>query len=186
MRHSTPQHAPRQHGFTLVEMVMVMVIIGVIGFSLASLISAGLRSYTAGRGAVDTLSSLRLSSERIARELRTVRRNPVLLTDFNFLSAVTTPTTSVDFNRLENDGSTVTRVIINTSGSNIRISYDGGSNYYTLTNQLGTFTLSYLQQNGIAATSNANVAFVDIDLSLTDSNGNSYPQRTRVALRNRL
>ncbi len=178
MRCRTPQQ-----GFTLVEMIMVIVIVGVIGFTLSSLLGGGLRSYTAGRVTVDTLSALRLSSERIARELRTVRRDPVTPANYDFISR--TPG-SVQFRRLESDGTTVTTVTIDSSGSNIRIAYNTPAGTYTLSNQASAFTLGYLQQDGVtAATSHANVAFVDLDLTLVDSNGNSYPQRTRIALRNR-
>lgn len=172
-----------QRGFSLLELVMVIVMIGVIGTTIASLLTGGVGAFTAGREAVDTLSALRLTSERLARELRTVRRDPTTPTNFDFLSR--TPT-SAQFRRLESDGTTVTTVTIDTSGASLRLAYDTPAGTHTLTDQLGSLTLSYLQQDGTtAATNNADVAFVDIALSLTDANANSYPQRTRVALRNR-
>lgn len=177
MRHPHPQC-----GYSLLELVMVIVMVGLIGTTIASLLSGGVGAFNSGREAVDTLSKLRLTSERLARELRTVRRDPAAPANFDFLSR--TPT-SVQFRRLENDGTTVTTVTIDTSGSNLRIAYSTPAGTYTLTDQLGALTFSYFQQNGTtAAISNADVAFVDIALSLTDANGNSFPQRTRVALRN--
>lgn len=175
-----------QRGYSLLELVMVIVMVGLIGTTIASLLSGGVGAFNSGREAVDTLSKLRLTSERLARELRTVRRDPVTPANFDFLSR--TPT-SVQFRRLENDGTTVTTVTtvtIDTSGSTLRLAYSTPAGTYTLSDRLGSLTLSYLQQNGTAAaTSNADIAFVDIALSLTDANGNNYPQRTRVALRNR-
>lgn len=172
-----------QRGFSLLEMVMVIVIIGILGTSISTLLSSGMGSYTAGRVVVDTLSSLRLANERIARELRTVRRDPTTPASFDFISSTAS---LVQFRRFENDGTTVTTVTIDSSGGAVRIAYNTPVGTFTLSKQIGTFALRYLQQDGINdATSNANVAFIDIDLSLTDSNGNSYPQRTRVALRNR-
>jgi len=177
------RHPSNQRGYSLLELVMVIVMIGVIGTTIASLLSGGVGAFNAGREAVDTLSELRITSERVARELRTVRRDPVTPANFNFIAR--TPT-SVQFRRLENDGTTVTTVTIDTSGTNLRLAYTTPAGTFTLTDQLGGLTLTYLQQNGTtAATSNADIAFVDIDLSLTDASGNSYPQRTRVALRNR-
>ena len=170
-----------QRGFTLIEMVMVLVILGILGVTLSALLSTGVGAFMAGNEVVDTMSKLRLSSERIARELRTVRRDPTTPANFDFISRTAT---SVQFRRLENDGATVTTVTLNTSGTNLRLAYNTPAGTFTLSDQVGSFTLGYLQQDGAAATSNANVAFVDIELNLTDGNGNSYPQRTRVALRN--
>jgi len=172
-------------------MVMVLVILGILGVTLSSLLSTGVGAFMAGNEVVDTLSKLRLSSERIARELRTVRRDPTTPVNCDFRSRTTT---SAQFRRLESDDVTVTTVTIDSSGANLRIAYNTPAGTFTLSDQLDTaslsppggFALGYLQQDGVtAATSNANVAFVDIELNLTDSNGNSYPQRTRVALRNR-
>lgn len=170
-----------QRGFTLVEMVLVLLVVGLLGITLGVMLSTGVRAFNEGRQVVDTLSSLRLATERVTRELRTVRRNPAIPGDFDFIAKTGT---NVQFRRLENDGTTVTTVTIDVSGNNLRLAYNQPAGTYTLSNQLGSLALSYLRADGTTTTSNTDVAFVDIELVFVDSNGNSYPQRSRVALRN--
>ena len=171
-----------QSGFTLVEMVMVILVVGMLVITLGMMLTTGVRAFDEGRKVIDTLSSLRLTTERLTRELRTVQRNATTPTDFDFLSKTAT---NVQFRRLENDGTTVTTVTITASPPNLTLSYNTPVGSYLLTNQLGSLALSYLRADSTVTASNTDVAFVVIDLSLTDSNGNSYPQRSRVALRNR-
>jgi prepilin-type N-terminal cleavage/methylation domain-containing protein len=178
----TTPNKKRHAGFTLVEMVMVILVVGLLTITLGKLLNTGVIAFDEGRKVIDTLSSLRLTTERLARELRTVRRNPAVPGDFDFLAK---SATSVQFRRLENDGITVTTVTINAAPPNLTLAYDTPVGSYILADQLGSLALSYLRADGTITTSNTDVAFVVIDLNLTDSNANNYPQRTRVALRNR-
>lgn len=175
----------RNAGFTLVEMVMVILVVGMLVITLGMMLNTGVRAFDEGRKTIDTLSSLRLTTERLTRELRTVQRNATTPSDFDFLAM---NATNVQFRRLENDGTTVTTVTITATPPNLTLAYSTPAGSYILTNLLplsGGLALSYLRADGTVTTSNTDVAFVDIDLALIDSNGNSYPQRTRVALRNR-
>lgn len=181
---SDDESARLQRGFTLIELVMVIVIVGIIAGTVASLASGGVGAFMAGRDAADTLSELRVTSERIARELRTVRRDPAAPANFDFMSPVSAAcTNNVQFRRLENNGTTVTAVTIDTAGTTLRLAYDSVAGNHTLTER-GSVRFCYLRQDGTPAAGVADVAFVEVELTLTN-NGNSYPQHTRVALRNR-
>ncbi|BAZ92580.1 uncharacterized protein FOKN1_0176 [Thiohalobacter thiocyanaticus] len=182
MRRPNP-HIAGQCGFTLIEMVITILVLSIIGGVTAYTISHGARAYIDSRTVVATLSKLRLASERLAREIRSVRRDPAATGQYDFNGFPTA--TGLSFDRLEADGVTVTRVSIDGSANPLTLEYDTPSGAQTLTDQVSSFSLAYYQADGVtAATSTADIAFVEFELVLQDANGNSYPQRTRVALRN--
>ncbi len=169
-------------GFTLIEMVITILILGIIGSVTGIALTEGVLAFRASNEVTDTLSKLRLASERLAREIRTVRRNPADTSSYHFTAR---DADSMTFQRIASDGVSVETVTIDGSGgSNITLGY--GTDYI-LTNQVNSFSLDYFQADGSSASAhpvNNNVAYVEFEIILTDSNGNSYPQRTRVALRN--
>lgn len=181
MRPSVIQ-ARRGRGFTLIEMVITILVLAILGGVTAYTISNGALAYLGSRTIVTTMSKLRLSSERLAREIRTVRRDPAAPAQYDFNGPLSA--SSLSFDRLEPDGVTVTTVSIDGSGNPLTLEYDTPSGTQTLTDQVSSFNLAYYQADGVTATtSHADVAFVEFELVLQDANGNSYPQRTRVALR---
>lgn len=182
MRRPASHHC-RSRGFTLIEMVVTLLILAILGGVTAYTISHGARAYIDSRTVITTLSKLRLASERLAREIRSVRRDPAAPAQYDFNGFPTA--TDLSFDRLEADGVTVTTVSIDGSGNPITLEYNTPSGAQTLTDQVSSFSLAYYQADGVtAATSTTDIAFVEFELVLQDSNGNSYPQRTRVALRN--
>jgi len=173
----------RARGFTLIELVISIVLLGIIGSVVGVGMTQSVLAFRASNDVADTLSKLRLASARLAREIRTVRRNPSDTSSYDFTARTSN---QLGFNRLESDGVTVTPVTIDaSSGSAVTLGY--GTDY-TLTDQLNSFTFRYYQSDGTTAASayptNDDIAFVEFELVLIDSNGNPYPQRTRVALRN--
>ena len=176
----------RLQGFTLVEMVLVIIVVGMLSVTLGMALFHGVGAFRDGREVVDTLSALRLSGERLAREIRTVRRDTITPTNYDFLAR---SATGLSFRRLENDGVTVTTVTVTATPPNLTITYSSVAGTHSLTQQLNALTFSYYRADGVTPASahpvNSDIAFVEFDLSLTDPFGNSYPQRTRVALRNR-
>lgn len=169
-------------GFTLIETVVTLTVLAIIAGITAYGIGHAVRAQQKAQTVFETLDRLRLASERLARELRSVRRDPATPANYDFLSR---SATSVSFRRLEADDVTVTTVTVSSGGGNLDLGYDNPAGSWRLTDQVSTFTLAYYQADGVTpASSNADVAFVEFELVLLDGNGNSYPQRTRVALRN--
>lgn len=171
----------RNRGLTLVEMLITLIVIAILGGIAAYGIAAGAQAYSTSEGVVTTLGKLRLASERLAREIRTVRRNPVSTSNYDI---ATMNASAIAFNRLEADDVTVTGVTITGTPPLVTLAYSSPAGSHTLTDQVSSLTFRYLQADGSTlATGSADVAFVEFELELMH-NGNSYAERTRVALRN--
>ena len=163
-------------GFTLLEMVIVLVMLALMTAIAGPYLSNGVQAFNDSAAAVHTLGKLRLGSERLVRELREVRRNPAAPANYD-ISVGTMPLVFT-----KTDGETVT---IDSSGALLSLAYDSvaAGTPYPLSDELNSITFSYLQSDGSTATGADNVAFVEFELELTHA-GNVYRQRSRVALRN--
>lgn len=175
----------RSNGFTLIEMVLAILIIGMLGTAAAMAISHGARAALETQTRVDTLSNLRMATERMAREIRQMRR--VTATDYDIIGTRTA--TFLSFRRLDTSGGATRMVTINGNAPPVvTLAYDSPVVAPTpvLVNRVSALLLTYLQADGLTASANnADLAFVEINLSITDNNGNAFTQRSRVALRNK-
>lgn len=162
----------KNRGFTLIEMVITLVVLGLIGAIGGMAISNGLLAYNATEDTMESLSKVRYAMERMAREIRQVRHTGL---QYDFTAPLGLTNTAF----IKSDG---TQVTLNQTGANLEISYDSVAGSYTLADNISAFTLNYYQADGITAAAANNVAFVEIQLSMTHAGGN-INQRTRVALR---
>ena len=80
-----------QRGFTLIEWVISLIVIGILAMVGLPILSSSTRAYSATQEGLSTLSKLRYATERLAREVREVRRNPSLPTEYDIaeMSAAT-------------------------------------------------------------------------------------------------
>lgn len=176
----------RAQGFTLIEMVLSIVIIGLLGTAAAMAISFGTRAAVETQTRVDTLSNLRMATERMAREIRLMQRDPAAPANFDI---VTRTATTLSFRRLDTNGSSVRTVTINGNAPPVvTLNYDSPVVTPTpvLINRVTALAFNYWQADGVTSSANnADLAFVEINLTITDSYGNSFTQRSRVGLRNK-
>lgn len=165
----------RARGWTLVELVMVVVIVGMLAVFIGPLLLNTVAAYDRTEATVSTYGKMRYAMERMAREVRAIRRNPADTTAFDAAAM-----TAINFTFTREDG---TQVIIASAGSNVTLTYVG-TGAGALTDQVSAFNLAYYRQDGATAAANATeLAFVEIAMTLADG-GNTYPNRLRIALRN--
>ncbi|MHB8453799.1 MAG: prepilin-type N-terminal cleavage/methylation domain-containing protein [Acidiferrobacterales bacterium] len=164
-------------GFSLIEMVVSIVLLGVLAAAAIPVLTSGINTFQATTASIDSLSKLRYATERMVREIREVRRNPG--NPANYDIATMTATTLVF---TKTDGNTVT---ITASLPNVMLGYAIPAASAVLTDQLTGLTFNYYQIDDVtAATSTANIAFVQLTLTMTSTGGGSFTQRAQVALRN--
>jgi prepilin-type N-terminal cleavage/methylation domain-containing protein len=166
----------REKGFTLIEMIITLMVLSILGAAAGYALSNGALAFVNSSDTVHTIGKLRVANERMAREIREVRRDLVTPAQYDIS---TMNTTTLAFNKT--DGTSVT---LNAAPPLVTLVYSNPAGTHTLTDEVSALTFSYYQADGsTAATGNSDVVFIEFELVLTHS-GNLYPQRTRVALRN--
>jgi len=167
----------QQTGYTLIEMIIAIVILGLLGAAAGYGLQNGALAFVNTTDAVHTLGKLRPASERLAREIREIRRDPLTPAVYDI---ATMNTTTLTFTRADGTG-----VTLSSAPPLVTLAYSAPTGIHTLTDTVSSLTFAYYQADGVTpATGSGDVAFVEFELVLSQ-NGNTYPQRTRVALRNR-
>ena len=166
----------RAEGFSLAELLMVIVILGILGAFVGPVVYNAIRSYEGVQRSTDTNAKVRYAMERIAREMRDIRRQ---VTDAAALDVPAMTATTMEF--IKTDG---TRVVLSAAGTAVSLAYPTVSGLLVDQVQAGSFSLGYLEQGGTtAAGSAASLAFVQVGMTLTEGTV-TVPARLRVDLRN--
>jgi prepilin-type N-terminal cleavage/methylation domain-containing protein len=158
-------------GFTLVEVVITIVIVGIISGIASLILLQGVRAYSDGQSRSDVHYQARLAMERMGREIRLVRSRTVAdIPVMNPTLFLFTDSQGVQMGFRLNAGA-------------VQRTQDNGTTWQTLATGVTALNFSYLQQDGVTPAAATTLWFVAIEM--TDQQGSETLQmRTRVHPRN--
>ena len=167
----------RQRGVTLLELVIVLVVVAIIVAFVYPVLTQAITAYQDTSAAVSAATKGRYALERIAREIRDVRRSAADDAQFDI---ATMTASQMAFTRI--DGVTVT---ITGSGTKATLGYSTPAATSDLVDQLtnAASIFQYLKSDGSGGAGVGDVRYVEITLMLSQASG-TYSNRMRLALRN--
>jgi prepilin-type N-terminal cleavage/methylation domain-containing protein len=155
----------RLAGFTLIEAVITLIVIGVLAAIGATLMSRGFLSYFVGREIARDDAQGRLALERMARELRTIRSTG----DLSIAVQNQVSFTDLDGNSLA--------YRLNAGTSQLERSQNGvAGTYLPLADNVSALTITYLRNDGVTVENfggnSALVYYITAALTVKTSNVN--------------
>jgi prepilin-type N-terminal cleavage/methylation domain-containing protein len=125
----------KQKGFTLIEIIIVIIVVGIIIAGSSNLLSQGFRSYMATKSVIDTNWQNTVALETMTRDLRAIRSS----SDITAANS-----TSITFNATT--GNTVTYTINGAS-----LGRTEQSSYQPVADNFSNLTLQYYDSSGATA-----------------------------------
>lgn len=152
-----------RNGYTLIEIIMVILILVIIMAVIGITLNAGSRSYITSQPIVDMSSKAVFAIENISREIQSAQ------------SLTTITSNSVTFTNQANQS-----VTINTSGTSLN------RNGFLMAANISNLTFTYYDSNLTVTGTAANVRYITIQITMQSTQGAqtfSYTLLTGVDLR---
>jgi prepilin-type N-terminal cleavage/methylation domain-containing protein len=152
----------RQAGFTLIELIAVLVILGIIAAMASQMLAEGLSSYMMGKKVIDANWQGQVGIERMIRDLRMVRSaNDISINTGSEFAFVDMTGTTIDYKL---------------SGTNLL------RNTQVLANGITSLAFTYYDKAGASGATAANTHYVKFAFTVTQNNVN-YNLSTMAFLR---
>lgn len=163
--------ARRQAGFSLVELVMVIVLFGIVAAFAAPLVGSGFQAWFTGRDISEVDWQARVAVERMTRELRAARAP----TDLALAGAG-------DLTFVDVDGNAV-RYCLGTVGTCPGAAGELMRNSQPLASGIGTLTFTFLTRTAAATVVASEAFYVSVSFSAT-RNAITRTHQATIAPRN--
>jgi prepilin-type N-terminal cleavage/methylation domain-containing protein len=158
----------RSHrGFTLIEMIMVILILGIIIAMSSTLLTQGLDTFSTGENIMNANWQGQLAMERMARDILSVR-SPA---DMTTLGASNFAFTDSNNNTLS----------YSLSGTSLNLTQNGST--AILADGIQSLGFSYFDKNDAATTTPTLARFIRVTINVTQGNAN-YTLTTGIYPRN--
>ena len=157
---------PFAKGFSLFELIMVIVLLGVVGAVATPLMREGFNAYFTGKDINETDWQARVAQERMTRDLRSVRAPA----DLTITSASDITFTDVDGNS--------TRYCMGAIGGCPGVAGELMRNAQPLATGVSGLTFSYLTRAGAVTGTAAQVFHITTDFTVTQNNVSKAVQAT--------
>ena len=144
-------------GFSLFELIMVIVVLGILAAVAAPFMSAGFQSYFIGKDIAETDGQARVALERMSRELRSVRAPA----DLTMTSASDITFTDIDGN--------LTRYCMGAIGGCPGAAGELMRNTQPLAAGISGLTFSYLTNTGAVTGFAVNVFYITVGFTATQN-----------------
>jgi prepilin-type N-terminal cleavage/methylation domain-containing protein len=157
----------KQQGFTLIELVMVIVILAIITGMSSLLLSQGFNAFFTSEDVLDAQWQGQIAIQRMARDIQLIR-SP---------ADISTATSSqLSYTDINNNSISYTL-----SGSNLTLTKN--SSAQVLAEGVNSLTFTYYNNSGSAPASNSAIRYINISIVVTQNNAN-YSLTTTIYPRN--